>query len=415
MALRKVIEEAGLGLDACADVLGVDRQLFQQWADSQREMPPSYATLLAVTLGVKPETLTSKARQSASPSVKTEPAAIWFKFRGDDFTTAERESILAIRRLGHNANELEQATLGQPNKAWDVIFKTIMSQVDLQASPRDQGHAAAKYFCELNQFGHAGRGSSEILRDRLRSKGILLIESPIPNSQLEGCSFYVGDSSAQRPCLFVNTYKTTWFRRNVVIMHELGHALFDQTSGGQIDIASDASELLSRGQSLVEARADAFARETLLPHKLLQSLLHRNGLNPLSLTPNELAVLVAESGVEKKTVIQVLFEYSLIDEALAGQYLSYDIAEELRTLTDHALNTFEYIQKIGTHAASAWTGKRLTTLAKTNLLLPVPYIKAALEAVRNFSISISRASELLMIDEETFLGRFGDLAAEVME
>jgi hypothetical protein len=118
MALRKVIEEAGLGIDACADVLGVDRKIFQQWADSQREMPPAYASLLAVTLGVKPEALTSRTQSSASPSVKAEPAAIWFKFRGEEFTGAERESILAIRRLGHNANELEQATLGQPNKAW---------------------------------------------------------------------------------------------------------------------------------------------------------------------------------------------------------------------------------------------------------------------------------------------------------
>jgi Zn-dependent peptidase ImmA (M78 family) len=378
-------------------------------------MPPAYASLLAVTLGVKPEALTSRTQSSASPSAKAEPAAIWFKFRGEEFTGAERESILAIRRLGHNANELEQATLGQPNKAWDVIFQTIMRQVDLQASPRDQGQTAAKHFCELNQFGHAGRGSSEILRDRLRSKGILLIESPIPNSQLEGCSFYVGDSSAQRPCLFVNTYKTTWFRRNVLIMHELGHALFDQTSGGQIDIMPDTSDIVPRAESLVEARADAFARETLLPHKLLQSLLRKHGLNPLSLTSNGLAVLVAESGVEKKTVIQVLFEHSLIDEALAQQYLSYDIAEELRTLTDHALSTFEYIRKIGPQAASAWTGKRLTTLAKTKLLLPVPYIKAVLEAVQNFSVSISRASELLMIDEDTFFGRFGDLVAEVLE
>jgi Zn-dependent peptidase ImmA (M78 family) len=417
MAFRKVIEETGLGIDACADVLGVDRKLFQQWADYQKEIPPAYSMLLAVTLGVKAEALTSRFHSSpaSSSSSKIEPAAIWFKFRGEQFTSADRESILAIRRLGHNANELEQATLGQPNKAWDVIFQTILRQVDLQASPQEQGRAAARHFSELNQFGHAGRSSSEILRDRLRSKGILLIESPLPNSQIEGCTFYVGDSSAQRPCVFVNTYKTTWFRRNVIIMHELCHAMFDQTAGGQIDVLTEAPELLPPSESLVEVRADVFARETLLPSKLLVSLLKQSGLNPQSLTPAGLAHLVAESGVEKKAVIRVILENSLIDEVLAQQYLSYDIAESLREMTDHALSTAEYIQKIGLKAASAWTGKRLTTVAKTNLLLPVPYIKTVIDAVRTFSVSISRAAELLMIDEATFHGRFGDLIAEVAE
>ena len=93
-------------------------------------MPPSYASILAATLGVKAEVLTSNSIGSVDGQPKGEPAAIWFKLRSGEFTDADRESILAIRRLGHNANELEQATLGQPNKAWDVIFQTIMRQID---------------------------------------------------------------------------------------------------------------------------------------------------------------------------------------------------------------------------------------------------------------------------------------------
>src|SRR5208282_3941154 len=171
MSLLKMIEQAGLGTRACADVLGVDHGVFEEWVNGQREMPPSYASILAATLGVRADVLTSGAIASATGLSKIEPAAIWFKFKGSEFTDADRESILAIRRLGHNANELEQAVLGQPNKAWEILFQGIMRQVDLQASPSDQGRAAARFFCELNQFGHGGRGSGEILRDRLRSKG----------------------------------------------------------------------------------------------------------------------------------------------------------------------------------------------------------------------------------------------------
>src|ERR1035438_7977314 len=86
MSLLKIIEQAGIGTNACADVLGVDHEIFEQWVNSQREMPPSYASILAATLGVKPEVLTSNAVSLAGGQSKGEPAAIWFKFRGSEFT-----------------------------------------------------------------------------------------------------------------------------------------------------------------------------------------------------------------------------------------------------------------------------------------------------------------------------------------
>jgi hypothetical protein len=127
------------------------------------------------------------------------------------------------------------------------------------------------------------------------------------------------------------------------------------------------------------------------------------------------AIQIAESGVEKKTVVQVMRDHDLIDEALFQHYLSYDIANELRSISDHALSTREYVAKIGQKAALPWKGKRLTSSTKGNLLLPVPYVKAVLEAVKAYTISISRAAELLMIDESMFYARFPELAAEVIE
>jgi hypothetical protein len=162
-------------------------------------------------------------------------------------------------------------------------------------------------------------------------------------------------------------------------------------------------------------RAETFARETLLPRRLLLSLCNKNGLQPSKLTREGLAVLVAQSGVEQKTVVRVMRDHELIDEALLHDYFSYHIAQELREISDHSLTTDEYETKIGPKAASAWKGKRLTSSTKRKLRLPVPYVKAVLDAVKAYSISVSRAAELLMIDESTFSSRFSDVVAEVME
>jgi Zn-dependent peptidase ImmA (M78 family) len=416
MSLRKIIEGAGLNIAACAQVLGVDQELFLEWADSKREMPPAYATVLSAILGVKTETLTSKAFAVTHGSAKVEPSAIWFKFRGKEFSDADRESILLVRRLGHNTNQLEKSTLGQANKSWSLLFQSVLESVDLQASPQDQGRMAAQTFCALTQFGSGGKGSAEFLRGSLRSKGVLIIESSVPHSHMEGCSFLVGDSATQRPCIFVNTFRSTWFRRNVVIMHELGHALFDQTSGVEIDtVQVEGGHTQVCIDSFIETRAESFARECLLPRKLILSFCNQNGTSPAKLTPTSLAGLIAFSGVEKKTVVEILRNNELIDDALASDYQAYEVADELRAQSDHALSTSEYIQKIGLEAATLWLNKRFTTISARKLLLPVNYVKAVVEAVRSFNISIGRASELLMIDKDTFYTRFPDVVSEVSE
>lgn len=416
MSLRGVVEEAGLSLSACASTLGVDYGIFQQWADSQREMPPAYASILAAVLGVSAEVLTAKPHFGSRSGSKAEPAAIWFKFRGNEFTDADRESILLIRRLGHNANLLEQAVQGQANRSWSLLFQNIRESVNAQASPQEQGRVAARSFRSLTQFGSGGRGSGDVLRGALRAKGILVIESPIPGSKMEGCSFLVGDNQSERPCIFVNTFRSTWFRRNTVIMHELGHALFDQNSGVEIDTVSDPNDdsKLSR-TSITEVRAEVFARECLLPKNLVLSFFSQEGIHANRLLPESLAALVAFSGVEKKTVIEILQDYQLIDEVLASQYLAFEIAEELRKISDHALSTKEFISKIGLDVASSWINKRLTTLTSRGLLLPVTYVKSVIDAVRGFKISLGRACELLMIDRETFEIRFPDVTREVAE
>ena len=288
MSLRKLIEGTGLTVNACADVLGVDRELFGRWSDFQAEIPPAYASILAATLGVRIEALSAK-RTLPDSSFTTAPAAIWFKFRGDTFTEVDRESILLIRRLGHNANQLEQATSGQVNRTWSIQFEQVKQAVDLQSSPEEQGRIAARVFCEINQLDHGAQSSASIIRSRLRNQGIVLIESPIPDSKMEGCSFFVGDSALQRPCLFANNYKSSWFRRNAIIMHELCHAIFDRASGGEVDLREEFESRLLDQASLEEVRAKVFAQEVLLPRKVVLGICTRNGMKPNQLTKTELA------------------------------------------------------------------------------------------------------------------------------
>ena len=45
----------------------------------------------------------------------------------------------------------------------------------------------------------------------------------------------------------------------------------------------------------------------------------------------------------------------------------------------------------------------------------MPYVKAVLEAAKTYTISISRAAELLMIDESMFYARFPEIVSEVTE
>ncbi|HEY5330459.1 MAG TPA: ImmA/IrrE family metallo-endopeptidase [Acidobacteriaceae bacterium] len=411
MSIRALIDGTGLSLNACASTLGVDTQIFKEWADGKREMPPSYAETLSAILGVNSKLFDSRTTDLR----KAETPAIWFKLRGDEFTDADRESILLIRRLGHNLNQFERATDGQSNRGWEILFERIRAAVNLQDSPQAQGRKAAEAFRSFTQFGLGGKGAAEYLRGAVRAKGILVLESPISGSQLEGCTFLVGETEMQRPCIFVNTYKSTWFRRNVIIMHELAHAILDHNLGVAIDRIEAEGSKNSRLNSIQEVRAEAFARECLLPKQLVMSFCAQTGAKPTRLAPESLAGLVAFSGVEQKTVVALLREYELIDDSLAAQYLLFEIWEILRGMTEHALSTMQFIERIGAQAAQQWENKRYTTVGTRKIMLPVNYVQSVIEAVVGYKISMSRATELLMIDLEVFLERFGHLMPAAAE
>jgi Zn-dependent peptidase ImmA (M78 family) len=193
-------------------------------------------------------------------------------------------------------------------------------------------------------------------------------------------------------------------------MHEVCHAIFDaETAGATLDLVDDQNK-----HDLSEERADAFAQEVLVPRQVIQHVAQKNGIMWDNLSARDLAVLVAETQVEKRMVLQAAAEAGLLLHGKLEAYLELDISSLLPKFSDHALTTEEYIDKIGGETA-AWVGKRTTTIPSKSLRLPAAYVKAVVAAFQEEEISSSKAAEMLMIDEHTFADRFGDLLDESEE
>jgi Zn-dependent peptidase ImmA (M78 family) len=406
--LQLVLDSAGLDTNTCAGLLGISPTVFAEWSAGQRPIPESMLPLLSAVFSVPTAVLRSP---KAAKGVRAEDMtpAIWFKFRGPELVSADRECVLLIRQLGHYLNELESVTRNR-SLQWKTLFDSIREATDLQAAPREQGRSAARMFREGTSLGHGQKGSGEILRGLLRSLGVLVFETPVKESHLEGCSFYVGAQAASRPCVFANTHHVNWFRRNMVLMHEVGHAIFESAYVGA------SLDFLNKEETAepVEMRAQAFAQECLVPKSVLLHIAQSRGIKWQNLSERSLASLVADAHVEQNTIIDAAVESGLLPSEIAGDMKRVDIAKELHDISVHALSTEEYLERLGADA-DQWVGKRTTTLSPRSLRLPVGYINSVVEAYKNCQISSGKAAEYLMIDTGEFIDRFGDIYAGVEE
>jgi len=408
--LQIVLDSAGLDAQTCAGLLGISPAVFAEWSAGQRPIPESMLPLLSAVFSVPPSVL--RAPPKAAKSIKQEDVtpAIWFKFRGPELVDADRECVVLIRQLGHYLNELEAVTRSR-SVQWKTLFDSIRNSTDLQAAPREQGRSAARMFREGTSLGHGQKGSGEVLRGLLRSLGILVFETPLKESRLEGCSFSVGTQAASRPCVFANTHHVTWFRRNMVLMHEIGHAIFESTYVGA------SLDFLDREDTTdpLEMRAQAFAQECLVPKSVLVHVAQTSGIKWTNLSTRSLAKLVAETHVEQRTVINAGVEAGLIAPEIAEELKRADTSAELRDVSQHALSTDEYLELIGSANAKEWIGKRTTTLTPRPLRLPVGYVTSVVDAYQSCQISLGKAAEYLMVDDSDFVQRFGDIYAGVEE
>jgi hypothetical protein len=131
------------------------------------------------------------------------------------------------------------------------------------------------------------------------------------------------------------------------------------------------------------------------------------GFKWADLKPRDLALIMSGTDVEARTLLQAAVEAGFIDQDLATKYAGFDVWDELRQLTPRALSTKEFLrQTIGEH--SVWpANKRTTAVSSLRLRLPVSYVKNVLTAARDEDISLRKAAEMLMMDKETLLERFG--------
>jgi Zn-dependent peptidase ImmA (M78 family) len=259
---------------------------------------------------------------------------------------------------------------------------------------------AADSFRKATGLNRGQSGLGEVLRSFVRASGILLIESPLPKSDVEGSAFNVG-LDEQIPSLFANTYKSTWFRRNLVLSHELGHAVFDlQNDPFHADFRDvPCSEM-------EEIRANAFARELMIPRSVLIHLANSFGLNWAALSEVDLARLVAEAHVELREVLGAAREYGLIDEEFEQRYSAASIAQPLRELCPHSLTTDEYLRTLDSKDP-VWAAKNRTVwIGGNRLRLPAGYVGRVLKAVESGKVTEGKAAELLLMDRYTFRDRF---------
>jgi Zn-dependent peptidase ImmA (M78 family) len=406
--LHVVLESAGLDAKTCAGLLGFNPDLFAEWSAGQRPIPESVLPLLSAVFSVPPSLLRSSTKAAKSFKEDITPA-IWYKFRGPELVSADRECVVLIRQIGHYQNELEAVTRNRSTQ-WKSLFESIRETIDLQAAPREQGRSAARMFRESTSLGHGAKGSGDLLRSLLRSLGVLVLETPVKESRLEGCSFYVGTQSSSRPCVFAQTHHVNWFRRNMVLMHEVGHSIFESAFvGASLDFI-DAQET---GEPL-ELRAQAFAQECLVPKSVLVHVAQSHGIKWANLSARSLARLVAETQVEQRTVITAAVDAGLVATESAEDLKRVDISGDLHELSPHALSTEEYLELVGQNAQE-WIGKRATTLTPRSLRLPIGYVMSVVEAYRNSQISLGKAAQYLLVDETEFVERFGDIYAGIEE
>lgn len=410
--LKTLLDDAGLRADACASLLGIDPKMFGQWVSRERDIPGFILPELASVLGVDPIAI------KEASSVKA--PAIWFKFR-DSRTVKEsdREIVLLVRRLGYYLRQLN-SIIGFSAEKWQVHFQMVNKKLEgaRRESPVVQGELAARVFRENVDLGFSRptlsqqiSGPGDVIRGILRNLGILVIEMPVPDSSIDGCSFYVGEADSEHgtPCLFINTFRQKWFRRNYVLAHELAHAIFDIS--GEAALVDSWLPGERNESSVMEARADSFARNCYASREVLKHLTSLLGLNWAQLDSKKLAELVAHAQVDLKVILASAVEMNLITAEQASRYGRTRIIKQLRNLTGHALTTEEFFRI--PRQERIWSAEeRETTIPARSLRLPVPYIKSVIDACNEGLVSVGKAAELLMVDRDVFLERFGSILAE---
>lgn len=406
--LNQIIEATRLSPDFCASLLRVPKDHFRAWIDGRQPLPLFVIPELSAVLGIPEENLLRRFAIKTSDRSALAPA-IWFKLRSNELLDVDREFVAQVRRLGFFMSQLDEVSNVQNSANWAAVAQAVASTIDRTAPPAIQGQTAAARFRAVADLEHGKVGIGDSIRRQLRNKGVLIIESPIAKSALEGCCFSVGRGGDVVPCIFANIYKSTWFRRNEVLMHEVCHAIFDLEND---PVSLDFRDRGEGESAFAEARAIAFAQDALVPRGVLQHYANQFGIRWTSLTPRDVAHLMASTHVEQKTLLRAAFDNGFIGDEELKTYREFDCATELRAISEHALSTSEYIRKRGEDAPKWLAENRKTDARPVSLRLPAGYVQRVIESLNSGLISQGKAAEMLMMDRYTFVERFGGLISE---
>jgi Zn-dependent peptidase ImmA (M78 family) len=409
LLLKDIIEATKLDPAFCAELAGVTPDDFQEWLIGSRPIPRFVIPELSAILGVAERTVfqTAGLKGNIGGSGSLAPA-IWYKLRDKKLTDQDREMVALVRKLGFYLNQLADVR-GEKVRRFEPLFRAIREKVDRTAPPAVQGRIAAQEFRSMADLQSGQKGIGEWIRPTLRRLGILVVESPL-KSAVEGCAFGVGNESSSSPCLFANSYRSKWFRRNAVLMHELAHAIFDLDSEQvSIDYKDEQTD------ELKELLAQTFAQECLAPRSVLVQIANRFGLHWDALSAGDVARLMAESHAEQSLVLTAAYEAGLLssEEMIRCKQLECDSA--LREVSEHALTTREYLQKLASDSPKWIAENRNTSVGRRSLRLPSLYVSLVLESLSDGQISEGKAAEMLMMDRETLRGRFGTPLEEPAE
>jgi len=406
--LKQIIEATRLSPEFCASLLRVPAEQFREWMDGKRPIPQFVVPELSAILGVGEKSLLAQKPIRGAGGGSLAPA-IWFKLRTDKLTVADREFVGLVRRLGFLMAQLDVVRGVRSSPAWRAVAQAVLEQVDRSAPPAVQGKEAAISFRAAANLEHGQTGIGDLIRPRLRQIGVVVIESPIPKSSLEGCCFAIGPEGNLRPCVFANSFKSTWFRRNEILLHEVCHGIFDLEND---PVSLDFREQPTDPSALSEVRARAFAQETLVPRSLLVHYTNQLGLNWQCLNTHQIAELRAAVHVEQETLLCMAYESGFISEELYRQYSDYNCGSVLREISLHAWSTREFLRRQAGESPKWIAENRNTTVGARSLRLPAGYVQQVIDTLNTGEISRAKAAELLMLDRYSFEERFGNLVAE---
>lgn len=410
--LAEVIKTLEVPARFWAELVGCSSSQMSEWLSGQRDLPESVAERLSRAIGIPASTFLGK-RVPAAPMQSLLPP-LWLKARNQGLGVPEHRAIAIARLLASRFEEVLSLVEEVRTVAYRTTFEEVRKAVDPQAPAEAQGETAAAAFLRFSTLDKGGVGIGEVFRGYLRALGVLILETPVESAKLEGFCLPVGTPPNVRPCLLANAFKTTWFRRNYVLLHELAHAIFDLDGTTAVfdELPGDGSA--SGLADIAECRADAFAMHTLVSRKMLAAFEGKHGAIR-TLGKVGLARLVAQTHGELRLVLRAARRYNLLTEEAALGLAATDIAEELRKQSSHA-KLLPHLTKDEVWNPDLISVRvRTTTFPLAGIRLPIPFVRLVLDALVAEQIVPRKAAELLMITTEELTERFPQLVPPGLE